>query len=55
MGCHDNNQKSKRTGISYVAFQKNGMTKIPMHEGTNLLFMSGGSMTVTVSFLQPGS
>ena len=28
-GCHNNKQKSKRTGISYVAFQKNGKDKEP--------------------------
>ena len=53
MGCHNNNRKSKSTEITYVAFQNNGITKKPMREGTKLVFMLGGPMTLTVSFLQP--
>ena len=28
-GCHNNNQKCKSTGVSYVTFQKNGKAKGP--------------------------
>ena len=38
VGCHNNSEKYKSTGNRYVAFQKNGMKKRSIHEGTNWLF-----------------
>ena len=53
MRCHNNNQKSKSTGISYKGFQKNGNDK-ETDEYRNtliLLFMLDGPMTASESIL----